>query len=55
MVNFDEALNDPDHVLHHRTEKKNEQRAISATPTTNSAMDVETETVDRERSTKFWN
>jgi len=51
MVKFDKALHDPNHVLHiiitHQIEKKNERRAISAPPTTNAAMDVETETVDR--------
>ena len=44
MVNFDKALNDPTHVIHHRIEKKNERRAISAPPTINSAVDIETET-----------
>ena len=51
MVKFDKALHDPNHVLHiiitHQIEKKNERRAISAPPTTNAAMDVETATVDR--------
>jgi hypothetical protein len=44
MVNFDKALNDPTHVIHRRIEKKNERRAISAPPTINSAVDIETET-----------
>jgi len=44
MVNFDKALNDPNHVLHRRIQKKNERRAISAPPTINSAVDIETET-----------
>jgi len=44
MVNFDKALNDPTHVIHRRIEKKNERRAISAQPTINSAVDIETET-----------
>ena len=44
MVNFDKALNDPTHVILRRIEKKNERRAISAPPTINSAVDIETET-----------
>ena len=44
MVNFDKALNDPTHVIHRRIQKKNERRAISAPPTINSAVDIETET-----------
>jgi len=44
MVNFDKALYDPTHVILRRIEKKNERRAISAPPTINSAVDIETET-----------
>jgi len=44
VVNFDKALNDPNHAIHRRIQKKNERRAISAPPTINSAVDIETET-----------
>ena len=44
IVNFDKALNDPNHAIHRRIQKKNERRTISAPPTINSAVDIETET-----------
>ena len=44
IVNFDKALNDPNHAIHRRIQKKNERRTISPPPTINSAVDIETET-----------
>ena len=49
MVNFDKS---PNHVIYRRIEKKNVRRAISAPPTTNLAMDIGIETVDR--AFKVW-
>ena len=50
MVNFDEALHDPNHVI----QIQNERRALSPPPSINSAVEIETETVDRELLTMFW-